>query len=471
MIGVFLSTRRREFLSFACEHLVEYTEIFDANDEKLLATFEELFSDAPIELMGAFSVRYFTHEPLEDVFGNYILNDLPKVAFTQDRFLYAADFFQKYLLRGFTPAHLKPILPKLQSAVSEPKKPKVSLQPIEKIAPSQAEIMLEPHLAVDIPEDPIFEELPQPICESQIPQPVASEQPYTPTLQQASGFSGAPTNFFGVTSPSTPMQPDNLPVRGRSQVGSVRPRGLKSRGQQFQVPIITLSSITDKSGVSSIGYLLAHAIAEQHPTAKVLYVDLNISNPNFIADTVGVSQYTDATIMQIASLSQSDFVNNIALLTETLNLGRSSVSVITFGQASFTQKKAAAGANFEQLLQALSNFFDMVIVDLGKLQFTLGYQLELFKSRIARHLLLADGSDSRLIKSFISNAKELPRTYEIVVNKYLPQSGIFTISQSLHIQPLSTIGVHHNIEAYLTGRLPVEGTALYSELFRLGGIL
>lgn len=495
MIGMILTRRREEFLKFTCSHIVEYEEILDTMDAETFSRFEAVYSDAPTELVGAFQVIEIKDEPFEEILANYILGPAKQQQKSPSSCLYVFDYFYKYLLRGFSPVQMFTILPeevKAAPAVAETvhipiqhiEKTDNSIfaEPFEEEVPEDIQITEEP-LAVDEQTETIWVKEPVEIStptifpeESMPPPPPPPPAPTSTPLIPTEPFSYQPaeeTSFFGtVLPPATVVTPASKPVvRGRSSVGSVRPKGLKSKGKIFQIPITTFSSLTDKTGTSTISYLVAQTLADQHPESKIVYVDLNLSNPNSISRMIGLNPDTDAAITTIAGLSQDDFINNIALLTEVIEMGGSSISVITFGQATFAQKRVIANANFEQLLTSLANSFDMVIVDLGKLQSTLSYQLNLLNSHIARHVLLADGSDSRMIRTFISSAQELPRNFEIVVNKYTAQAGVFTINQTLHMQPIMNIGYHRNVDAFVSGRLQIEGTAMYNELSKLGGIL
>ena len=486
MIGMILTRRREEFLKFACSHIVEYEEILDTMNAEIFSRFEAVYSDAPTELVGAFQVIEIKDEPFEEILSNYILGPAKQQQKSPSACLYAFAYFYKYLLRGFSPVQMFTILPddvKATPVVAETvpitiqhiEKDDNSIftEPFDEEIPEDIQIAEEP-LAVEEPSETIWVKEPVEISTPTIFPEESTPPP--PPLIPTEPFSYQPaeeTSFFGtVLPPATMVTPASKPVvRGRSSVGSVRPKGLKSKGKIFQIPITTFSSLTDKTGTSTISYLVAQTLADQHPESKIVYVDLNLSNPNSISRTIGLNPDTDAAITTIAGLSQDDFINNIALLTEVIEMGGSSISVITFGHATFAQKRVIANANFEQLLTSLANSFDMVIVDLGKLQSTLSYQLNLLNSHIARHVLLADGSDSRMIRTFISSAQELPRNFEIVVNKYTAQSGIFTINQTLHMQPIMNIGYHRNVDAFVSGRLQIEGTAMYNELSKLGGIL
>ena len=481
MIGVILSKRRQEFIRFAAANLADYREIFDPTDTELLSSLDMIYSDAPTDSVGAFFVKCFETEPLEETFKDYILGPPPQLQKSFGGCLFCFDHFQRYLLKGFVPVSMAAVLPEESKPQETPQVTAVEHIQVNKLTEHEVVETFSTELPDTLeveppppppPPQPQFEPTYQPAQPTVYSPP--SPQSSSPAFFAPSEEPLMPTSFFGNQPAPYPIQPaasGSVAVRGRAISGSVRPRGLKQRNMQFQVPVITVSSITDKTGVSSISYLLSQVLAEQHPTAKVLYIDLNIGNPNYLAGALGINPDTDAALTKIASLSQDEFISNIALLTEAASLGRSSISVITLGQASFMQKKAIANANFEQLLVSLSNCFDLIVVDLGKIQCTLNYQLNLLNSHVARHLILADGSDSRLVKAFTANALELPRSFEIVVNKYSPQAGIFTINQVLHMQPIATIGLHRNVDAFVTGRLAFEGTALYNELTKLGGIL
>lgn len=311
------------------------------------------------------------------------------------------------------------------------------------------------------------------------------QQPMPGYGQPAQGYGGYPAqpqmpvglNPFGtpvqpepqVANPLAVASPQRMPVRSGGTV-QVRRRG-SSAHKRIGAPIITFSSLTDKAGTTTVAFLLAKAMASKDFNAKILYLDLNISNPNTISNFLGFTGMTDASIINIATANEIDFASNLALLTETVQANDSSFSMITFGEATFRQKTGFSAIDYSQFLSTLADSFDTVLVDIGKLQGTMPYQQLILNSSNAKHIIVADGSTARSVNTFISNARGLMHSFEIVVNKSAPNVGTFAFDRMMHITPLAAIGYHNNTARFITDAMPFDGTAMQSELCALGGAL
>ncbi len=265
-----------------------------------------------------------------------------------------------------------------------------------------------------------------------------------------------------------PALQNREPVRSSAGL-QVRRRG--SNHRRMSAPIYVFSSLTDKAGTTTISFLLAKALASQNADTRILYLDLNIGNPNTISNLLGVHGCTDASIANIATATEIDFSKNIALLTDTVAAGDGSFSMITIGEATFRQKTVLATVDYTQFLDILADNFDTVFVDLGKLQGTLTYQQLIMRSSNAKHLMIADGSTTRSIQNFISITKGIDFGFEIIVNKSVPNAGTVLFSKLLQIAPLAVVGYHNNTMKFITDLVPFEGTALQNELCILGGNL
>ena len=262
------------------------------------------------------------------------------------------------------------------------------------------------------------------------------------------------------------------PVRRTSlQPGSIRVRGFTQRKKIFQVPVFTFNSLTDKTGTTTLTAALAVAMAIQQPSAKILYLDLDMSNPNYLLEMWNRNPGTDASVKTIAGLAEADFEQNISLLSETISVSQAVFSLITWGQTTFVEKRILAAQDFNLFINIIYNSFDLILVDMGKLQSTLDYQMKMLMSTSTKHFIIADGSTSRNVSTFIQLASQLPYNFEVIINKNVPQSGSFAITQQLRQNPIATVGYYRNIDRILTDQLPMQGTALFTELCELGGKL
>lgn len=250
----------------------------------------------------------------------------------------------------------------------------------------------------------------------------------------------------------------------------MRRRGSSTR-RSIGVPVYTFSSLTDKAGTTTVAFLLAKTLANVNAGMRIVYVDLNISNPNTISNLLGYGGISDASILNISTAPEIDFAANISLLTDTVPAGDNVFSMITFGEATFRQKTSFTTIDYTQFLSILADSFDVVLVDIGKLQGTLAYQHLLLSSHSAKHILVADGSSTRSVNTFISATRGLTYNFEIVVNKSAPTIGTFIFNKSMHINPLAAIGYHNNTLRFITDSMQFEGTAMHNELITLGGAL
>lgn len=502
MIAVYLAERRREFLNFAAENHLNFIELFDLSNTEYVSSFDKVFTDAPALVAGAYSVIDISNGDFEVLFRDYCTNKSKEICISKEQLYHVFDGYFSRLRQSnllYYPCEKQFNIDDFEiknTAIANVEETTVSINLQRVDIRKQEDIM--PTLDFDfdtqtehesIQQSDCYEEPSVPIEEQQFtevsrtnffqqPQPRQQRQSFQETSRQryrsqpnSDNFNAPdnPSNFFTASSPLALNQTNTVTVRNSNMQGRIRPKGLNGSSRKFTVPIITFSSLTDKAGVSSIAYMISHVLAAQNPTSKILYLDLNVSNPNSIANLLCIDPDTDASVVKISSLSESEFLTSIGLLTETVGLETGSISVITLGQASFVWKRQLVSMDFEHFIRALANSFDMVIVDLGKIQMTLDYQLRVLSGAYARHYLLADGSDNRIIKTFCHSALELPRNYSVILNKYQPQSGAFQINQILQQQPLASISLHRNMEAFVTGRIQFEGSALHKELTSFGG--
>lgn len=505
MIGVFLTRRRREFLEFVSCNPIEYQEILDPTDTNSLSLYSAIFSDGSAVFAEPFSVIDISTANFSEVFAPYIKQHKIERVYPEELFYSALFYYYEQTncncLQTFIPStqdchatyENKDVpLPIFEKSIErEPQQEAFTItddieaeQPVAE--PEQEEVYndiedLNPveHTEVFV-EEPVQPQ-PKPVMPDQYgygyQQPVQNFRGYPQTqVQQPVGL-----NPFGTPVPQTPPGYNPLavsqhappatraPIRSSGAV-QVRRRGTGVH-KRIGAPIITFSSLTDKAGTTTVAFLLAKAIAGEDINTKVLYLDLNISNPNTIVNLLGYGGDTDASIVNIATASEIDFAANLSLLTETIPAGDSSFSMITFGEATFRQKTGFSVIDYNQFLSTLSDNFDIVLVDIGKLQGTMPYQQFIINSSNAKHILVADGSSSRAVNTFISNTQGLMHSFEIVVNKSAPNVGTFTFSRVMHVTPIAAIGYHNNTTRFVTDAMPFDGTAMQNELCTLGGAL
>lgn len=439
-IGIWLTARRDEFYAYAKNHLVEFEEIIDPMDVLSLKRYDIILTDMPLLFESIaptiavtdepFSILLKTAERVPCYFGepsNVWYNAIDSVSEALRVSLSFPDYIDNMPVKIAKP---EPMFVQHTTLAKEP------------------DVVDE---EMDITEIPLVEPEPKSVPET----------------------TSAITNIF-TKEPKTPTAPITRPMTNMA----VRNRGIQkmtvrgsSKSQRFGAPVITFSSLTDKAGVSMISFMLAKTLALQDENKKVLYLDLNISNPNSILNLLQLNPNTDAAIVKIAAIQELDFISNISLLTETVSVADCSISVITLGDASLGQKSQMVKANFTQFIMTLSNCFDVVLVDMGRYQLSFPYQDYIFQIPSAKHVMVADGSSTRVVNAFINEARELPYHFELVVNKYASNVGTFLFAKELKHEPLGIVSTHRNLEAIMTERLPFEGTALQNQLNSIGGEL
>lgn len=465
MIGVILSKRREEFYNFIVKHPMDVTEIFDVTNTSSLEQFETIYSDGPVDLTGPFSVVDISKGEFQDIFQNLQAinqnNDLEPVCIQRTFAKY-----QQSLLSDIPDISISDIVEQV-SAPAPKEHDEVQPILIEDAGIMQAESAKETIELGDNDLDNLFSR-PEP---KSAPEPLFSRAPepeHEPAEEKQQ------ITFRSALEPATRRAPTTNLFSSKPQV--VKRTGAlhvcASKGQKkFNVPIFTFCSLTDKAGVSTLTASLAATLSLQNPETRVLYLDLDMSNPNYLQALCGINPSTDASVKTIVSLSENDFIDNISLLTETVDVSQGIFSVITWGKTTFTEKRMLASQDFNYFLNTVYNSFDIVLVDLGKLQSTLDYQMTLLQSPSSKHFMIADGSSQRTISTFVQEAQQLPYNFEIIINKNLPRSGSFIITRQLRQEPVASISLHNNIDRILTNQYPLSVTALYTELCALGGRL
>lgn len=453
MIGVILSKRREEFYDFISKHPLNVTEIFDITNENVLKSFDTIYSDDPVALTGSFSIIDISQGRFEDIFRG--ISQISDSLVSEGKLRCTFSRYQQKIVDAVPDLVLQDLddVGQKQESNQERELKPILIDPVPNVTET---IQVQPELEdSDTNLDNLFSR-PEPRQSTSDSSLVYSspQQALQPQSRRA-----VATNLFESRSQTVQVSGTALHVN-------------TNRGQKkFHVPVFTFCGLTDKSGVSTVALSLAASLALQNPETRILYLDLDMSNPNYAQTLCGINPATDASVKTIVSLSESDFVNNISLLTETVEISQGIFSIITWGQTSFTEKRMLASQDFSFFLNTIYNSFDVILVDLGKLQSTLDYQMKLLQTTSSKHFVLADGSSQRTINTFVQEAMQIPYNFEIIVNKNLPRSGAFVLRQQLRQEPVASISLHNNVERILTNQYPLSGSALYTELCALGGRL
>lgn len=437
MIGIYLKERRRDFLDFVSRNPIEFQEIFDITNTKFISSFDKIFVDDP-NLTGSSNFVYMGNNAIEEIFSIYVLPKIEKEVLPPERFYNAVLFY------------------------------------FERVYASCSQIVIPPvaEHTVDKPriQAPVFS-----VTEAHRPEPImiADESEKTDVFAQTNLSNNeqiAYMNGFSLVADNQSLI-QQRPAKVQYNSGVKMRRKGSAPTKRVGTPIHIFSSLTDKAGTTTVAFLLAKALVCQNPDLRVIYLDLNISNPNTIAGLLNFVDNEGASIINIVTATEIDFSANLSLLTTTIAVENSSFSMITFGDATFRQKTTLSTIDYTQFLNILADNFDVVLVDIGKLQGTLPYQQILMQTTNANHILVADGSSIRAVNSFIASTRDLMFNYEIVVNKSVPAVGTFLFDKNLHVSPLAVIGQHNNTIRFITDAMQFNGTAIQNDLFKLGGAL
>lgn len=529
MIGVILHNRRKEFLEFACHNLIEYEEILDSSNIDS-SRYEIIFTDALTDKTDESIPLFKQLQPdLAESLSDFILS--PVKSISKDMSGIASSFlYFNYLTHTCTTYYSENIFDELFIELDKESKepvplvvehtvvdvsrfsdveedisdidisrdlsviePQRSQQSYQQLSPSQLDqqyfksqnfpsLSKQSFNSQDFQSTQLLNQQSfvqqnfqsfQPVNQQQpINQPISRQQ--SQTIFDIAGSAGYVTPNSYISQSQMPQQPINrfMPTNTRKTSVSalVRANGFSTK-KAFRIPVFVFSSLTPKAGMSSIVFLLSSILAGQQGSSRVLYLDLNMSNPNYILNLLNLNQETDASVRSLLSLTESDFIQNMSFLTETVMIDQTSFSLITLGRVQLAERMMLASLNFSGMLETIQNSFDIILVDMGQIQATLPYQMSMLTAPTVKNIVVADGSDSRLVRSFIDLARQLTCNYEIIINKNMAQSGSFMIMQQLRQQPLAVVNFHRNINRYLTGQLLFQDSALYNELSMLGGKL
>lgn len=511
MIGVALSRRRGEFMRFASEHLMCFEEIVDwdsavGSSSSSEQKYDAIITDGEHCQIDGLPVIDIAGGDLDECLKEYS-RDLPKQDVSQQK-------LRGILIRYFDELHKVPVrctfdtcsmlLAEEDGVKDEVVAPMVFDSPIADTTSNTskpAQLFEDEDIEIDLTSLPLAEqepvvqptfqqepqqvEMPAPTVSQFPPQQFAAQQQFSPQQQfQPQQFStqqqiSAPSFGLQAQPQFGMMQTTQASfIEGRQQTQSIRRsqavmsvRKSNTQHKKFQVPIYTFSSVTHKAGVTTVAYSLAAALAAQQPEARVLYLDLNLGNPNYISSLLNLNPNSDACVKTIMQLNETDFMQNLTFLTETVEISQIPFSMISLGQLSLLEKRSFANADYSYFIETLYNSFDVVLVDLGELQATLPYQASVLHMNSAKHFVVADCSDSKLINMFICMAQQLTFNYEVIVNKNIPQAGSFLLNQRLRRAPFASISLHRNVNRYFTGQLSIIDTALFAELSQIGGKL
>lgn len=285
MIGVKLKTRRDEFLDFVRVNPILYEEILDITDTTALSKYELLLIEGPAIIAGPFSVIDVKDTRFDILLADFVQISQEVRPLISNSYCRALDLFQTSyrfdirLPEGFTlneELKIDKVKPVVQPIANTDYRPFSSEEENTAVFAAAAFDLtkLEPEPKSVLEHEP---ELKQPIPELQV----------TPSNQDSAA----------IVDPRLSVIERNNHGQGVIRSHGVQKVSIKGREggkRSYVFPIHIFSSLSDKAGVTAVAFMLAKTFALADPSSKVLYLDLNISNPNSILNTLQLNPDTDA---------------------------------------------------------------------------------------------------------------------------------------------------------------------------------
>ncbi len=279
----------------------------------------------------------------------------------------------------------------------------------------------------------------------QAPTQVFSQSPYEQMYQ---GFAQQEQQFSQTS--LAPIAPRNLAeVRTSSSgVHRVSRKQIKrSRSQSVGSDnVVFFFGVSPKSGVSILSYMMASYVAQVKPDKQVLLIDMDINQPDlsqFLCTGFQLSPNTDTIIKNLAIIPEFQLDEAIPALIQEVpftdtNDMYTHINVMLNTGASFTDKRAMFAFDFRQRIQKLSEYYDYIFVDCGRLQASANYQLFLL-STLYQKVFVANGINQKYISEFIQTVGSMNLDYKVVLNRAAKNMTAASLTRNLGREVLAVI--------------------------------
>lgn len=188
--------------------------------------------------------------------------------------------------------------------------------------------------------------------------------------------------------------------------------------------IILFFGITPKTGVSCLCYLFASYVAGIMQDKQCLLVDMDVNQPDLtklITTGNQINPNSDTNLINLVQVPLDQLGGALPALISEMQVDShqayySQLSSILNTNVSFVDKRNLSAWNFNQHLQTLSNYYDYIFVDCGRLQSTTNYQLHLLSSNFQK-VFVASGLTHSSISEFVQTLSPLMLDYRVVLNR------------------------------------------------------
>lgn len=260
-----------------------------------------------------------------------------------------------------------------------------------------------------------------------------------------------------IITPVTPpaLIPSNSrPVVKRGRVGAL---SIKRDAATINTSnIIYFYGITPKSGTTTVCLLLAGYLAAMRKDKKVLLIDLDINKPDLtrvIQDSQGIAR-ADANLKNLVQLDEQEYMKSVHLLIDEVQVNNVTLDIILNTASTFQDKRLLSSNDFTRKITMLSDMYDYIIVDNGRLMGNLDYQLYQFATQGSK-IFVADGSNRTTVGAFITDMAAITFPYNIVMSKTDRRQTPTMIERQLGREVLAAIPIKNSI-----GSLIQQGTGV-----------
>lgn len=248
-------------------------------------------------------------------------------------------------------------------------------------------------------------------------------------------------NQFGQTSLApvqsvdlTTIRPRSMGVQRASQ-GQIR----RSRNKVSNTSnIIFFYGISPKSGVSILTYMLATHLAQIHTDKQVLLLDMDVNQPDLshmLASGYGLDPMSDANIKNLAVVPDEQLSEYLPALVQELHLETQTgeyvrLNAILNTGITFADKRALSAWDFRSKIQKLSEYYDYILVDCGRLQANANYQL-MFLTTLCQKVFVCSGMNRGDLVEFVQSVGAMNVDYKVVLNRAAKNMTSATLTRSL----------------------------------------
>lgn len=265
------------------------------------------------------------------------------------------------------------------------------------------------------------------------PQSAFNSPEYRDIVQRQSQFgqtSLAPVSSVDLAT----IRPRSMGVQ-RASHGQIR----RSRHKTSNTSnIVFFYGISPKSGVSILSYMLATHLAQIHSDKQVLLLDMDVNQPDLshmLATGYGLDPMSDANIKNLAVIPDEQLSEYLPALVQELPLESQTdeyirLNVILNTGISFADKRALSAWDFRSKIQKLSEYYDYVLVDCGRLQANANYQL-MFLTTLCQKVFVCSGMNRGDIVEFVQSVGSMNVDYKVVLNRAAKNMTSATLTRSL----------------------------------------